>query len=307
MSGDSHTHHDHCSHDHGGGHHSHAPAVNASNKWRVGLAAVLTGSFMVAEVAGGLISGSLALLADAGHMLMDFAALAMAWAAFRLASRPATARYPYGFDRVSILVAFVNALTLFAVAAWIIWEASHRFIDPGEILAGTMFWVAVAGLAVNLIVFWILMGADQGNLNIRGAMLHVIGDLLGSVAAIVAALIIFKTGWVLADPLLSLFVAGLILRSAWYLMKDSAHVLLQGAPKNLDAARLEADLRQEIEGLSDVTSLQIWSITPENPVLTLKATVKDTANIALVSEAVKCRLREKFEIEDVTIDLKFED
>ena len=121
MSSHSHSHHDHCSHDHsGGGHHSHAPTVDSSNKWRVGLAALLTGVFMVAEVAGGLISGSLALIADAGHMFTDFAALAMAWGAFRLAARPATASYTYGYDRISILVAFLNALTLFVVAGWII-------------------------------------------------------------------------------------------------------------------------------------------------------------------------------------------
>ena len=267
---------------------------------------MITGIFMVAEVAGGLISGSLALIADAGHMLTDFAALAMAWGAFRLAARPATARYTYGYDRISILVAFVNALTLFAVAGWIIWEAAHRFFTPGEILAGTMLWVAVAGLAVNLIVFWILLGADQENLNIRGAVLHVLGDLLGSIAAIAAALIIFTTGWVLADPILSVLVALLILRSAWFLLKDSSHVLLQGAPKSLDSAQMKADLMAHIESLSQIDELRVWSVTPQHPVLTLKAMLKKDANIAAVSEAVELRLKECFEIEDTTIDLRHE-
>jgi len=143
MSGHSHSHHHSCSHDHSSGGHTHAPKVNESNRWRVGLAAVLTGLFMFAEVAGGLISGSLALLADAGHMLTDFAALSMAWIAFALAMKSATARYTYGYERLPILVAFVNGLTLFAVAAWIVWEAIGRFLSPGEILAGPMFWVAV--------------------------------------------------------------------------------------------------------------------------------------------------------------------
>ncbi len=307
MSGHSHSHHHHCSHDHsGGGHHSHAPTVDASNKRRVGVAAVLTGVFMVAEVAGGLISGSLALLADAGHMLTDFAALAMAWGAFHLAARPANSRYTYGYDRISILVAFLNALTLFAVAGWIIWEAIHRFLGPGEILAGTMLGVAIAGLAVNLLVFWILLGADQENLNIRGAVLHVLGDLLGSVAAIAAALIIFTTGWVLADPILSVLVAVLILRSAWFLLKDSGHVLLQGAPKPLDVSEITADITTHIEGLSRIETLRIWSVTPQHPVLTLKASVKKNTKISEVSHAIALRLQDEFSIEDATIDLRHE-
>ncbi len=308
MSGHSHTHHTHSHHDHGGGahHHSHAPTVNASNQWRVGLAAVLTGAFMLAEVVGGLISGSLALLADAGHMLTDFAALAMAWAAFRLASRSANARYTYGYDRVSILVAFVNALTLFLVAGWIIWEALHRILEPGEVLAGTMLWVAGAGLVVNLIVFWILMGADQENLNIRGAVLHVLGDLLGSIAAIAAALIILGTGWVLADPILSVLVALLILRSAWGLLKDSAHVLMQGAPKDLDAEDIEVDLLENIAGLTRVETIRIWSITPEHPVLTLNAYTNDAGQIGAVSDDVKTRLVEQFHISAATVDVTLE-
>ena len=304
MSGHSHTDHDHCAHDHSGGHHSHTPSVDASNKWRVGLASVITGGFMAVEVAGGLISGSLALIADAGHMLTDFAALAMAWGAFHLASRPASRRYSYGYDRVSILAAFVNALTLFVVAGWIIWEAGHRFFAPGEVLAGPMLWIAVAGLAVNLIVFWILVGADQDNLNIRGAVLHVLGDLLGSIAAIAAALIILATGWVLADPILSVLVAVLILRSAWHLLKDSAHVLLQGTPQHLDCETISADLTAQIADLSQINSLKIWSVTAAHPVLTLTATLDKTADIAAVSEAIKARLSQSFDIDDVTIDLK---
>ena len=305
MSGHSHTHDHHHSHDHcSGGHHSHAPTVNASNQWRVGLAALLTGLFMLAEVAGGLISGSLALLADAGHMLTDFAALAMAWAAFRIAARPANAKYSYGYDRVSILVAFVNALTLFIVAGWIIIEAFHRISDPSEVLAGTMLWVAIAGLAVNLIVFWILLGADQGNLNIRGAVLHVLGDLLGSIAAIVAAIIIFTTGWVLADPILSVLVALLILRSAWALMKDSAHVLMQGAPKNLDAADIESDLLEHVEGLSGIDNIKLWSLTPEQPVMTLSVSVAEGIQTGEVTEAIKLRLRNRFQIEEITLEIR---
>ena len=258
---------------------------------------------MVAEIAGGLISGSLALLADAGHMLTDFAALAMAWWAFRVAMRPPNRRYTYGYDRITVLVAFVNGLTLLLVAGWIIWEAYVRLSAPGDILVGTMLWVASLGLIVNLIVFWILIGADQDNLNIRGAVLHVIGDLLGSVAAIAAGLIILTTGWVLADPLLSVLVALLILRSAWKLVKDSAHVLLQGAPKGLNSQDIRTDLINHVEGLIRVDDIRLWSLTQERPVITLNAYITGSVIIGTVTEEIKSRLSEKFHIEDATIVL----
>ena len=195
----------HHHHGHSHGHHHHGHVHNHAhggevNRKRAGIAAALTGLFMIAEVAGGIISGSLALLADAGHMLTDFAALAMAWGAFTIAKRPANWKHTFGFDRFSILVAFVNGLTLLLISAWIVWEAFHRIQTPGEILAGPMLWVAIGGLVVNLVVFKILTGADQENLNIRGAVLHVLGDLLGSIAAIVAALAIMKTCLLYTSP-----------------------------------------------------------------------------------------------------------
>lgn len=306
----SHSHHDHEGHDHshhdhshGLGGHCHTPKVNEKNRRRVGIAAVLTGLFMFAEVAGGIMSGSLALLADAGHMLMDFAALAMAWGAFTIAKRPANWRLSYGYDRVSILAAFVNGLTLFAVAGWIVWEAIHRFMEPTEILTGPMLWIAIAGLIVNLLVFWVLIGADQDNLNIRGAVLHVLGDLLGSVAAILAAVIILWTGWVIADPILSMLVAILILRSAWSLVRESGHVLLQGAPKGLDKREIEADLLAAIPEIRRVDHLHAWSLTPERPIVTLNALIDPVEKIEPVSAKIKARLLEKFKIEHATIDV----
>jgi len=259
---------------------------------------------MIAEVAGGLISGSLALLADAGHMLTDFAALSMAWIAFALAAKSATSRYTYGYERLPVLVAFVNGLTLFAVAAWIVWEAIGRFFSPGEILAGPMFWVAVAGLFVNLVVFWILMGADKDNLNIRGAILHVLGDLLGSVAAIAAAIIILLTGWALADPLLSVLVAFFILRSAWFLIKASGQVLLQGSPIELDVARIQIDLPEHIEGLIRVDDIRVWSLTEDRPVMTLTASISTSVVFGTVTEHIKARLESQYNVEDVTVELR---
>lgn len=304
MVGHAHSHDEGAHHHHDGcdGHdHSHAPKVTEQNRKRVGIAAILTGLFMVAEVAGGLISGSLALLADAAHMMTDFAALAMAWAAFQIARKPANSRFPYGYDRVSILVAFINGLTLFLVAGWIVWEAFVRFLSPGDILAGPMLYVAIAGLIVNLIVFKILMGADQENLNIRGAVLHVLGDLLGSVAAIAAAVIILTTGWVAADPILSVLVALLILRSAWALIKASAHILLQGAPENIDL--IQTDLLSNISELESLSDLRVWSMTNHTVILTLKAQVASDTSLETARKAITCRLSKEFNIEDVTLDM----
>lgn len=302
----SHHHHGH-SHghkNHGHGHHGHGHShASGNNRSRVGIAALLTGLFMIAEIAGGLISGSLALLADAGHMMTDFAALAMAWGAFTIAKRPANWKHTFGYDRFSILVAFVNGLTLFLVAIWILWEAFQRLQGGGDILAGPMLWIAIGGLVVNLVVFKILMGADQENLNIRGAVLHVLGDLLGSVAAIAAAIVIMTTGWMPIDPILSVLVAVLILRSACFLIKDSAHILLEGAPSHIDRRAIREDLPNHIEGLISVEHIHAWSITPERPMLTLEAFVGAKANLEDVSLAIKARLESEFHIDHATVDV----
>ena len=296
----SHHHHGHSQNHHHGHGHSHA---GENNRTRVGIAALLTGLFMIVEVAGGLISGSLALLADAGHMLTDFAALAMAWGAFTIAKRPANWKHTFGYDRFSILIAFVNGLTLFLVAAWILWEAFQRIQVGGDILAGHMLWIAIGGLVVNLVVFKILMGADQENLNIRGAVLHVLGDLLGSVAAIIAAIVILKTGWTPIDPILSVLVAVIILRSAWFLVKDSAHILLEGSPAHIDRRAIREYLPAQIKGLISVEHIHAWSITPERPMLTLEAFVEDSASLETVSQAIKARLKSEFHIDHATVDV----
>lgn len=299
-SGRNHRHPQGHGHNHG---HSHCPAHGNTNRRRVGIAAVLTGLFMIAEVAGGLISGSLALLADAGHMLTDFAALAMAWGAFKLAQRPANWKHTFGYDRFSVLVAFVNGLTLFAIAVWIVFEAAQRFRSPGEVLAGPMLWVAAAGLIVNLLVFYILMGADRENLNVRGAVLHVLGDLLGSVAAIIAAIVIMKTGWMPIDPLLSVLVAGLILVSAWRLIKDSAHILLEGAPAGIDRRLIREDLLAKIPDLLEVKHIHAWSITNDRPMMTLEAVIDPGASLEAASLAIKTRLKSEFDIGHATVDV----
>ena len=300
-------HHDH-SHAHG---HSHGPklsqdapeAERRSKERAIAIAAVLTGGFMFAEVAGGLISGSLALLADAGHMLTDFASLVLAWLAFRLARRPADWKRTYGFDRFSVLAAFVNGLTLFAIAIWIMVEAVQRLREPSEVMGGLMLWVAVAGLLVNILAFWVLSRTEGDNLNVRAAALHVMGDLLGSVAAIVASLVIIWTGWTPIDPILSVLVVLLILRSAWAVVRESGHILLEGAPEGFDAPAIAADLVQTVPGVARAHHLHAWSITQERPMATLEIDLAPGAEPETVRRAVRSRVQELSGVEHVTVEI----
>ncbi|HXF54301.1 MAG TPA: cation diffusion facilitator family transporter [Hyphomicrobiaceae bacterium] len=288
--------HDGHSHGHGAG----------TNETRVGIAALLTGVFMLAEVAGGLISGSLALLADAGHMLADFAALGLAWLGFRLARRPADWRRTYGFDRFSVLVAFGNGLALFVIAAWIVLEAARRLQEPVDVLGGMMLLIALAGLAVNLVAFFILRSGDRANLNVRAAALHVAGDLLGSVAALAAAAIIMLTGWTPIDPILSVLVALIILRSAWLVVRDAGHILLEGAPATLDTRTIREDLTEAVPGVIDVHHIHVWSITQERPMITLHARLRPAARPELVTPQIKARLRDRFRVGHATVEVEFD-
>jgi len=277
---------------HHGHDHHHALPRDAAAAQAIGIAALLTGGFMLVEVAGGLISGSLALIADAGHMLTDFAALAMAWLAFRVARRPADARRTYGFDRLSVLAAFVNGLALFAVTGWIVVEAIERIAAPRPIEGGLMLAVAALGLIVNLASFWVLSRGDRDNLILRAAFLHVLGDLLGSAGAIVAALVILGTGWTPIDPILSVLVAALILRSAWRVVKESAHILLEGTPRGFDANAVAEDLRDRVPEVRAVRHLHAWSITESRPMVTLEAVLAADADPDATRRRLKARLAE---------------
>jgi cobalt-zinc-cadmium efflux system protein len=287
--------------------HSHGKGGGRTNERRMLLAAALTGSFMLAEFAGGLISGSLALLADAGHMLGDFAALTLAWLAFRFSRWPADWMRTYGFDRLQVLVAFTSGLSMFVIAGFIIYEAFHRLSEPTPILGGAMLAIAVTGLIVNIVVFAILHGADRNNLNVRGAMVHVLGDLLGSMGAIIAAGIILTTGWLMADPIISVLVAMLILRSAWKVVRDSGHILLEGAPAGLTSAEIEADLKANIREIDDVHHVHAWSITQERPMITLHARLCDHENAHAAVIAIKSRLRERFGVTHATVEIEQSD
>jgi cobalt-zinc-cadmium efflux system protein len=292
-------------HDHNhGGHHHHHHAHEANEK-SVAFAAWLTGGFMLAEVIGGVLAGSLALLADAGHMLTDFASLALAWLGFRLARRPADWRRTYGFDRFSVLVAFVNGMTLFAIAIWIGVEAFLRLREPTEVLGGLMLWVALAGLVVNVLAFWVLSRGYKNNLNLRAASLHVAGDLLGSVAAVAAAIVIITTGWMPIDPLLSLVVALIIVRSAWRVVGDAGHILLEGAPAGFDAEAVRQDICRAISYVVDIHHVHAWSISQERPMVTLHADIEPGTDAMLAVREIKQMLAEHFDIAHATVEVEF--
>jgi len=280
---------------------------DADSERRTLWAALLTGGFMLAEVIGGLVAGSLALLADAAHMLTDSVALALAYGAFRMARRPADWKRTYGFDRLQILAAFANGLTLFFIIGWITFEAVKRLFEPLEVLGGTMLVIALLGLMINIVAFFILSGGEQDNLNIRGAVLHVLGDLLGSVAALIAALVILTTGWTPIDPLLSLLVGLLLLRSAWRLVAESSHILLEGVPANLDIRQIGPDLVENVYGVEDVHHVHAWSLTQRKTMVTLHARVPEGSHPGAIAIQIKSRLQQRFDIGHATVEIEHAD
>lgn len=259
---------------------------------------------MVAEVIGGLLSGSLALLADAGHMLTDTVSLFLAWIAARMAHKPADTLRSYGYHRVQILAAFINGVFFILIVGWITYEAVQRILKPVEVMGDIMLVIAGLGLIVNLLAFFILHGAGGKDLNIRAALLHVLGDLLGSVAAITAAVIILGTGWMPIDPILSVFVALLILRSAWMVVKESSHILLEGTPQDIDVEDLQTAIVEAIPCVHDVHHVHVWSLTPEHPLLTLHVNVDPEADLTQVLQRVKQVLHDRFQIHHSTVQVE---
>lgn len=277
---------------------------STDNEQRLLWAMLLVGGFMVVEVIGGLMSGSLALLADAGHMLTDTAALALAWLAARAASRPAGPLHTYGYHRLQIIAALINGVAFVALVIWIAVEAAERLLQPVEVLGGLMLGVALVGLLVNVAAFAILHRGTSQDLNLRGALVHVLGDLLGSVAAIVAAGVILWTGWMPIDPLLSLLVALLILRSAWYVVRHSVHILLEGAPQDVDVEVLRSVLTEAVPSVKDIHHIHLWLLTPEWPMLTMHVIVEKEGNCGEVLSCLKRILVERFAIRHSTIQIE---
>jgi cobalt-zinc-cadmium efflux system protein len=293
-------------HDHraGGAHAGHDHGAAGSDERRVRIALAITALFMVAEVAGGILSGSLALLADAGHMLTDTGALLLALYAFRMSARPATPERSFGHHRQQVLSAFINGGVLIGVAVWIVIEAARRLASPEPILGGPMLAVAAAGLVANVAAFLVLHGGSRGNLNLEGAALHVLSDLLGSVAAIAAAGVVLLTGWTPIDPILSVLVAVLILRSAWRLASKSWHVLMEGAPAGFDVGRLRTDLIAAVPGVADIHHVHAWSLTPERPLITLHARITPAAEHDNVLAALQEVLANRFGFGHATIQVE---
>jgi len=249
------------SHDHGDhSHHAHGVISRGAEGGRLKWVLAITALFMVAEVVGGLLSQSLALLADAGHMFTDVGALALSLFAMRMALRPPSYTKTFGYVRIEILAALINGATLLVIAGLIVSEAWQRLRDPVEIDAVVMLSVATLGLAVNIAGAFLLHSHAHDNLNVRGAYLHVLGDLLGSVGAIGAGVVILTTGWSAADPIISVVIALLILVSAWRLVREAADVLLESVPTHIDMEAVLGSLA-DIDGLEDVHDVHVWTLT----------------------------------------------
>lgn len=288
----------HC-HDHA----AHDPRED-SREGRLFLAFALTLLTLVAEAVGGYVSGSLALLADAGHMLVDALALLFAWLGARFAKRAADERRSYGYARVEVLVGYTNALAQFVLVAWIVFEAAGRLFAPGEILGGVMLVVALAGLLVNAIVLTLLHGHHHDDLNTAAARLHVLGDLFGSVGAVAVALVIRTFGWNWADPVISVLVSLLILRSAWRLLARSAHILLEGAPQGLSETRIAETVERAGIGVCDVHHVHVWELAGGNAMATLHARIGEDSRADAVLAALRALLHHEFGIAHATVQIE---
>ncbi len=292
--GHEHARHDHAGHDHGGG----------ASQTRVLFTFWMIAVFMTVEAAGGWWSGSLTLMADAGHMLTDSAALGLAWFAARATLRPSDAARSYGHDRFSVLAALINGLGLIAIVILIAAEAAHRLIAPEDVKAMPMLVIAIAGFAVNCGAFFILHGADRDNLNIQAALLHVLGDIMASLAAVAAAVIILlRPGWGAADPILSVVAGGLILRNAISVARRSWNVLMEATPEGIDTAEIETAL-ETLDGVADIHHLHAWSLTPGKPLITLHARITRGSDPDAVLGRIKQILNQRFHIDHSTIQME---
>lgn len=266
----------------------------------------MTLGFMFVEIVGGWMAHSLALLADAGHMFTDAAALALAWGAVYFARRPPDAKRSFGYQRLQVLAAFVNGLALLAIVVGIAIEAIRKLLAPAPINAHLMLGVAALGAVVNLVVFAMLRHGDRDgqNMNVAAAILHVLGDLLGSIGAVIGAIVIIYTGFTPIDAILSLLLCALIVRSAWMLVRKSTHILLEGAPEWLNMEELVSGLRQAVPAIQDVHHVHCWSLSPNETLLTLHATIAANADVAAVLQASREFLRSRYGITRATVQIE---
>jgi cobalt-zinc-cadmium efflux system protein len=268
-------------------------------------ASAISALYFIAELVAGFLTNSLALLSDAGHMLSDIGAMALSLFAFRMAKRPATHQSTYGFHRVEILAALFNGLSLWLIVGIIFAAAYNRFAQPPVVESFGMMIVALVGLFVNIAAAAMLHGRHRHNLNLRGAFLHVVSDAIGSVGAIAAGIIMLTTGWYLADPLISIFIGGLILFSSWSLVKDSVSVLMQSVPKGIQLEEVRLTI-EAVDGVSKVHDLHIWAVTSDIFTLSAHAVVTNGEDFHQVLNAIEDTLKVRFNIEHTTIQLETE-
>jgi cobalt-zinc-cadmium efflux system protein len=287
-------------HDH---EHHHVPSASAEHRGRLTAVFVITLAVLLVEVVGAVLSGSLALLADAGHVLADGAGIGLALLAIRFAARPATPQRTFGYYRLEILAAVVNAVLLFGVAGFVLVEAWRRLTDPPEVASGLMLAVACFGLVANAVSMWLLRRGQAESLNLRGAYLEVWGDLLGSLAVLAAAGVIAATGFQAADPLASALIGVLILPRTWRLLRDAVDVLLEAAPKGVDLDEVRRHLL-ETPGVSDVHDLHAWTITSGLPVLSVHVVLGREADAGKVLDGLGDCLAGHFDIEHSTFQLE---
>ena len=281
--------------------HDHSAA--AAHRGRLAAVFAITLAVLVVEVVGAALSDSLALLADAGHVLTDGAGIGLALLAIRFAARPATLQRTFGYYRLEILAAVVNAVLLFGVAGFVLVEAWRRLFDPPEVASGLMLAVAAVGLVANAVSMWLLRGGQRHSLNMRGAYLEVLGDLLGSVAVLAAAVVIAVTGFQAADPIASALIALLILPRTWRLLSEAVDVLLEAAPKGVDLAEVRRHL-VETPGVTDVHDLHAWTITSGLPVLSVHVVLEREADAGEVLDGLGACLAGHFDIEHSTFQLE---
>jgi cobalt-zinc-cadmium efflux system protein len=287
-------------HDHAHGH-SHAHHHDASVRSLRG-ALILTATFLIVEVVGGILANSLALIADAGHMFTDAAALGLSLFVAWFSRQPSTPSKTYGYLRWEVLAAFLNGATLLLVCVWIVFEAALRIKNPEPVASGLMLVVAVAGLLVNALSARMLHPVHETSLNARGAYLHVLGDLLGSVATVAAALVVRWTGWLLADPIVSVLMSVLIMRGAWQLVRESVDVLLESTPSHISVGAVRAQL-EAIPGIESVHDLHVWSVTSGMVAMSAHAIVREPERHQHVLEHVHDAMR-LFGIDHVTVQLE---
>lgn len=277
----------------------HSHVIEGRSQAALSVALGLTLLFALIEVITGFISNSLALISDAGHMVTDAAALGLALMAQAIAKRPPSARHSFGFVRAEALAAFVNSLAMLALVAWIAWEAVQRLLHPEPVQGGVVLVVAAIGASINLLVAWVL-SRDKQSINTRAALVNVLGDLLGSIAAIASGAIIYFTGWLRVDPLLSIFVALLILRSTSGILRESYHFLMEGVPHEIDYLAVGADLKA-VDGVLDVHDLHVWDMSPGHPALIGHLEIASLEQWPAVLAAVRAMLREQHGIDHVTL------